>query len=489
MVVKRHFYTIKQHKFFFILNVVFAILYSLICFVNHYNFRTYALDLGLYTRTLYEYNHFHFGYGEIFRSVPENMLSDHFDLLLMLFSPLYWVFGNITLLVLQLIAVHLGALGIYMLGIYSNLSKNISFFVGLAFLSSFGIFSAIAFDYHSNVVAACLLPWFIFFLKRENYLKSTIFFILILIAKENMALWLFFINIGLLFIYKNKTQKKMIILFSFLSVLYFVLIIFWVMPILSSYKTYNHFEFHVLGNSFKEVFFTIIKHPVKAFLLLFENNTNNEKLNYIKCETWIFWLLSGGFLFFYRPIFLWMLIPIMMQKMYHDDPTKWSIAQQYNIEFAPLAAFCLIECLKCMSEKKQLWLASIAALLCIIITIRLCDNTVMYMDKARIRFYQKSHYQSDFETKDVYAMLEKIPKNKIVSAEGMFVPHLIDQKKIYEFPIVKEAQYIVLSDDIHSYPLSKEKMIKNIDSLCSSPNWIHIPINNHLYLFEIVEKH
>src|ERR1700739_5017772 len=115
MVIYKLFNRIKDNTLFVLINIMFLTIYSLICFVNHNNFRTYALDLGLYTRTLYDYAHFSFSYSEVFKEIPENMLSDHFDLLLMIFSPLYWVFGNITLLVIQIVAIHTGAYGVYKL--------------------------------------------------------------------------------------------------------------------------------------------------------------------------------------------------------------------------------------------------------------------------------------------------------------------------------------------------------------------------------------
>ena len=487
--INKLFDTIKRNKLFVIANIVFLTIYSLICFVNHYNFRTYALDLGLYTRTSHDYAHFRFSYGEVFHSRPENILSDHFDLLLILFSPLYWLFGNITLLIVQLAAIHLGAFGVYKLAQASELNKKTSTMVSLVFLSSFGFFSAVAFDYHSNVAAACLVPWFVLFFQTKKYFKSTLVFALILIAKENEALWLFFISTGFLVIYKSRKQRKIAFSFSICSLVFFILIVFFVMPYISLNTSYNHFEFHVLGNSFKDSLVYVFAHPVRAFMLLFQNHLPDPALNNIKVETWLFWFISGGFLFFYRPVFLWVLIPLMMQKMYHDDPTKWSVAQQYNVEFAPLAVFCLIEIIKTKNPKTQTWLTIITLILCIGITIRLCDNTISFVDKTRIRFYQADHYKSDFNKEDVRTLFDKIPKNVTVSAEGMFVPHLINRKMVYQYPIVKDAQYILLSKDIHSYPLSKKEMLNAIDSLSSSKKWQHISLNNNLYLFEIDEKH
>jgi len=408
----------------------------------------------------------------------------------MLFSPLWWIFGSITLLVVQLAAIHFGALGIFKLARQSGLEERISLVVVVVFLSYFGIFGALSFDYHSNVVAACLLPWFILFFKEEKYKKLILVFILILIAKENMALWMFFICSALFFQYrKSISQRKVAISLSLTSLLFFVWIIFYAMPFFSMNKQYAHFEFHVLGNSFKEVVLTMVQHPVKAFSLLFQNHLPDPKLNFIKAETWVFWLLSGGFLMLYRPVFLWMIIPLMMQKMYHDDSAKWSVAQQYNIEFAALTTWCLIEIVKNKKLKTQIILSTVVAVLCVSITIRLCDRTIAFVDKTRIRFYQADHYESDFNKAEIKVLLNDIPKDAIVSAQNMFVPHLIDKKAVYLYPIVKNAEYILVSNDIHSFPLTPQILVKQIDSLRSSKNWATVHVKNGVFLFKMGVKH
>src|SRR5271156_7162266 len=85
--------------------IIFGIIYVLISFVNHFNFRTYALDLGLYNNALYSYSHFHWNNSSVMQSAPENLLTDHFDIYLILFSPLSLIFGSYTLLVVQIVAV------------------------------------------------------------------------------------------------------------------------------------------------------------------------------------------------------------------------------------------------------------------------------------------------------------------------------------------------------------------------------------------------
>lgn len=477
---------IKENRFLFIANLIFLGIYSLICFVNHANYRTYALDLGAYTRAVYDYAHFHASYGEVFRSTGENILSDHLDLLLMLFSPLWWIFGSVTLLVVQLAAIHLGALGVFRLARLKGLDKSMATVASVIFLSYFGIFSAVAFDYHSSVVAACMLPWFVYFFMKSEFRKMIFVFIFILIAKENMSLWMFFVCTALLWMNRKKPlQRKITISLSLIALLFFVWAIFYAMPFFSQQKQYSHIEFHALGNSFGEILSNMLKHPLEAFSLLFQNHSGNPNLNHIKAETWIFWLISGGFLCLYRPVFLWMLIPIMMQKMYHDDQAKWSVAQQYNIEFAPVMVWCLIEIIAAKSMRTQKVLAGITLVACVAVTIRLCDNTIGFVDKTRIRFYQADHYRSDFNKEDVKEVLKAIPKEAKVSAQSMFVPHLLDKKGVYQYPLIHNADYILLSTDIHAWPLTPEILQSRIDSLLSSKNSPAVCVKKGLYLFKI----
>ena len=92
--------------------IIFGMIYALISLVNHQLFRTYSLDLGLYTNALYDYSHFQFNDSTTFKESSENLLADHFDIYLMLFSMLSYFLGTNTLLVVQIAALIFGALGV-----------------------------------------------------------------------------------------------------------------------------------------------------------------------------------------------------------------------------------------------------------------------------------------------------------------------------------------------------------------------------------------
>ena len=182
---------------------VVGLLYALISLVNHYLFKTYALDLGLYTHAMYDYAHFRVADCSLFKDVPYSLLSDHFDLYLPLLSPLIYVFGSYTLLIVQIVAVLLGGWGVYkLIDLYTD-DDWMPVLASAVFFFSFGIIQAIAFDFHSNVLASMMLPWLLYFIKKRQFVLSALFVVLFVIGKENMSLWLFFIAIGLMWDYRK----------------------------------------------------------------------------------------------------------------------------------------------------------------------------------------------------------------------------------------------------------------------------------------------
>ncbi|HEY4799718.1 MAG TPA: DUF2079 domain-containing protein, partial [Bacteroidia bacterium] len=93
--------------------IFFATAYSLLSLVNHYNFRTYAYDLGVQNSALWDYAHFRFNNCTLIQPELKNYLSEHFELFIMLLAPFSFVFGTYTLLIFQIVAVLFGGFGVY----------------------------------------------------------------------------------------------------------------------------------------------------------------------------------------------------------------------------------------------------------------------------------------------------------------------------------------------------------------------------------------
>ena len=470
---------------------IFGLVYASISLVNHFLFRTYGWDLGLYNNALYDYSRFQWN-NEILL-LPylkiSNSLGDHFSLTTVFISPLVWIFGSYTMLIFQIASILWGGYGIYRYVEYISGEKKTARWATVHFLSMWGIYSALAFDYHDNVVAAMFVPWFMLYVFRKKYLLSSLFLLLILTAKENMALWTIFICIGLITIlYKEKRTLIYLMAATIFSGLYFIVVSKFVIPSLSgSDNDYIHFRYNVLGSSMKEALFFFFQHPVQSFTILFENHTGNPAFYGIKSELHFLVLLSGGIALFYKPQFLLMLIPIYFQKMFHNDPGKWGIFLQYSVEFAPIltiAVFYSITKAANKALKNYLMYATVACSL--LGAIYLLDHKREFnYPPEQARFYQKQHYQTNYNIDSIYSAMKLIPPDAKVSAHSMLVPHLAIRDVIYYFPYIGDAEYVMaLPSSGNYYPLNKNEFLFKLDSLQKDISWQTIYVDSSAILIK-----
>lgn len=473
---------LKNEPFLWTTLLFAGIIYGLISFVNHYCFRTYTLDLGAYTNALYDYAHFSANDSSAFKAVPENLLADHFDLYLPLFSPLSYLFGTYTLLIVQVIATLGGAVGIYRYFEHTQPETNMRKFALIYFLLFFGVFAAFSFDYHSNVVATMLVPWLLLAFQKRRIITIGILVLLILIAKENMALWMIFIGIGLAVNhYRDKHLRYAALGIAVFSVAYFILITGIVMPALSNTGKYPHFHYSVLGEGSGEALKHLLAHPIDSFRLLFVNHTGIPANNFVKAELWIVLAVSGIFCL-RKPVYLFMLIPVLAQKLFHDNVAMWGINQHYAVEFAPILAIGTFEAIAVIKKDRWRKIAAFTAVVCsFACAIRVMDNTIAYAEKARVRVYKAAHYSREFSVDEAYAIINRIPDDAVVSAQSAFVPHLALRESIYQFPVIRDASYILLSPVDNPYPLSQDLYSQKKDSLLNTPDW-RIVIQNKSFI-------
>jgi uncharacterized membrane protein len=466
----------------------FAILYSLISLVNHYCFRTYALDLGAYTNALYDYIHFQWNDSGVFKEIEENLLADHFDFYLIIFSPLTFIFGTATLLIVQISAVLFGGIGIYTYFKSLNKSNIIACAAALFFFSFFGVFSAIAFDYHSNVVAASLVPWLFYLINKKRLISSFLLLLLILVSKENISLWLVFICFGLAIEHRKNAYLRNYLIFSAtFSGLYFITITSLVMPAFANSGNYPHFHYSYLGSNYSEALIQLISHPLDAITVLFTNHLDYPTGDYIKTELHLLLIISGLPFLLKKPQYLLMLVPIYFQKLFHDNYNMWGVGYQYSVEFAPVMAIGIFMVISEFKHIKHVKIASIVVvLLAVASTIRIMDYTVCFTDKSRIRFYSTSHYKKDYPIKLVYKQLELIPDDAVVSAQAPFLPHLALRNSIYQFPKIKDAEYLIYSLSESTYPLTIKEFNKLTYDLNNSGQWEIISNESVIILKKII---
>ena len=414
--------------------IVAGIAYALISLVNHYLFKTYGLDLGLYTNAMYDYAHFRSADCSMFKLTMQNLLSDHFDLYLILLSPLVFLFGSYTLLVVQIAAVLLGGWGVYkLIRLYAD-DEWLSVLAAATFFFSFGIIHAIAFDYHSNVLTAMMLPWLFYFLKQQRYGLSSIIVVLFVIGKENMSLWLFFIALALMWDYrKDKKAIWHLVGYAVFSLAYFFIINVIVMPRLGG-QGGGFARYAYLGNSYADIAKNLLSRPGETIRILFTNTLGKPQYDGIKAEFYLCALATGLILTLLKPNYLIMLVPLIAQKMLASDRLFWGVSFQYSVEFMPvlvISSFLVIVKLK--KRPQRLALAGALLLSAILTTFYTVGVPKSLILVDQLCMYQDRHYeQKEFDADYARELMRQIPDEASVSAATMFVPHLALREEIYD---------------------------------------------------------
>ena len=462
---------------------IFGVAYGLLALVNHYLFRSYAYDLGIYNQALWDYAHLRLNANSVLRY--NNLLGDHFTLGQPLFAPLYYVFGSYTLVVVQIGLVLGGGYGAYRLHLLRTQGQQAGAALGLLvlFLSTWGIYSALAYDYHDNVLAAMLLPWLLYWFEADRRGRAAVVAVLMAASKENMALWLVFIALGLAVLHwQHPARRRWALVLAALAGGYVVVVLKLIIPALSQHHGYYHQKYYAaIGGSVGGALHLLATRPGYLLKLFFTNQLGGPQGDYVKAELHVMLLLSGGVALLRRPAYLLMLAPIYGQKMLSSSVTHWGINAQYSVEFVPVLHAALSHWLTQLAPRRAGWLAAGAATLALAATIASMQlRKSPGFDKPAAQFFRRSHYHRDFDAGQVHRGLAVVPAGARVSATAALVPHLAARPYIYQFPDVYDADYIVTLAQASTYPLTATELATQLASYQASGEWVAVLVQGSL---------
>lgn len=459
----------------------FALINLLIVVVNHYCFRTYAYDYAVYNFVFYDFAHFRISPCPLYLTAqPISFMQDHFSITMILISPLYWLLawltGSYTLLIIQWGCIILGGWATYKLIELKNNDYKMAALALLYYFVLFGRFTSCDSDFNLAIIGSAIIPVFLYFFEAKKITAAVVCFLVLSFNREDYPLWLFFICVFLMIINRKDPAK-----FRFASILLVCCVVFFFLifkvfipGLESEYKKYDFFQFHALGETPAEALLFIFKHPIRTFELLFVNHTNNPGADHLKENFYLIYGLSGGAVLLLRPAYLIPFLPLLAKKMYTDEPFRWSIISYYSVEFIstlPVFVFLLLSTINWRRTR-----SAIAVLVCIIsiaVTYHKIDKNwyAMSSDSSKFGFFRPDFYESRFETAAINEVIRAIPGGAAVSASCRITPHLALREKIYLFPRVDNADYILLFKHDDSYPLSNEEYDRKMHDLTLNPEW------------------
>ncbi len=450
-----------------------AAVYSFMSAHLHNRFMTFGLDLGYFDEAIWKISQGKFPYSGIGCIW---LLEDHMQLILYLFAPLYWVWDDVrVILIAQAAAMVFAGLPLYLLSRTVTKSRLFSFSVVFSYLFFIGTQFAILNEFHQVTVAPLFIALGYLALERKNIGAYAFSITGLLIIKEDLALLVVAMGIGLLFRSGYRRLGVLTCLAGFIS---FFLVVYVLMPAISYKGVYAHFT-HVDsgGTGFTPgiLLERIQNDPLHVFRSLV--------FPAVKVETIIRSLGTFGFLPLLSPLFI--AVPVLedfVTRFLYSGPqvTKWALVNHHAATSAILLAIATAYAARNMMYRLPLKGRAYAIrpynLYLVLAVFLVCaTGTADVLGHGPIHSLLKGQfYEEEQWMRDARDLIRQVPSGGSVAAQNSLLPHLSHRDSIYRVPYGLNSEYMAF--DLHDgpnkfSPFSRSEMQSFVDELITASRY------------------
>lgn len=383
---------------------------------DHNAFGTWAFDLGIYDQGLWLLSQGKMAFVTV-RGL--HIFGDHTPLILLLFVPFYWLWSDVkVLLILQTVALALGAIPIYWLARDKFENRWISLIFPLVYL----LYPALQWsnweDFHPDTLATPLMLFAFYFLTRKKFIPLALLSFLVLLIKEDMALTVFALGIYIFF----KHNRKVGLATSLVSLIWFLFLINILVPYFNPLGSPHLEKFAHLGSTWTEV----VASPLLKPGLVISTMASQERMLYL-----FQLLVSVIFLPLLSLSTLAISFPALGSNLLSGHAYQHLIQYHYTVLITPFVFISLIYAsAKVMRTTYSKYLTVVLLLLASLL------SNIYFSPSPISRKFNVGGYWGipTARHKVVRQAMSLIPRNASVSAYYAFVPHLTHREKIYMFP-------------------------------------------------------
>ncbi|MDJ0755379.1 MAG: DUF2079 domain-containing protein [Ardenticatenaceae bacterium] len=249
-----------------LVTILYLVAFGPFVIQRHIYFNSSAYDLGIYQQVIWNT-----AQGNWFASSFEvtNRMADHFQPLVAILAPLYWLFPSpIVLLVFQTAILASGAIPVFLLA--QKILKNNLFSVVFVYLYLF--YPALGylnrFDFHWESTVVPLFLWAILAVEQEKRGLASLLLFFALFGKEDVGLTVAAFGIWVAFT-KGQKNRGFGISWSIGGVLFSLLAFLVIIPFFNEGNPDTLNRYVWMGNSPDEIVLFALNHPIVVFRYLF----------------------------------------------------------------------------------------------------------------------------------------------------------------------------------------------------------------------------
>jgi uncharacterized membrane protein len=399
--------------------VCYALLYGIWSCAKYRAYLAPGFDIGIYDQGLWLLSRF----KEPFVTVLGlNIFGDHSTWILVLLVPLYWIAPDPqTLLVLQTLALAVGAVPVFLLGRMVLRNRWLALIPVAAYLLTPALGWLNLENFHPDSFEVPLLLFALYFVVRGRWRPYLVMVVLLMMVKEDVSLVLIPLGIYIAIRY----NRKMGLLTAGMAVAWFCLMMFVVQPALSGTGAGNLDSWRIPFGGWAGLAATGIKSPwtVGAYML------TEDKLKYL------FQLLTPVF---FLPLLSWrtvIVIPILFFNLISNFWYQTNL--QYHYTSLIMTVFCATALLGLERFRGLRWRRILAGGM-------LAATLFSAYLWGPLPFSRQAGCDADTHHPQVLAAEEAvslIPPDAVVAAGDKFASHLTHRERVYVFPTPFSATY------------------------------------------------
>ncbi|HEX9118890.1 MAG TPA: DUF2079 domain-containing protein [Anaerolineae bacterium] len=388
-------------------------------------------DLGIYDQVVWNLAH---GHAFLTTLVYETGgYYDHFEPVLALIAPLYWLWPNAqVLLILQALALALGSLPIYLfalrrLGPIWPGGRGPALLLAAAYLIFPALHSANLNDFHEVALLPPLIGFALYGLLAGRRRVTLIFLILALLVKEDVGVTALSFSLYFLLLAPKGFRRRDGLIMAVAVLIWNLLVLRVLYPAVTHGMPYPFVgrRYSWLGTSPTDALRGLITRPDVALAHLLQPPKP------------IFLLRLFGPLLF-LPLLGWpvigLAVPILVYLMLSEYPPQWSVQSYYNPPLLPFLFFALVEALILLAGLARRWRSGprrVLAGLLLLIALGVGYSYYAFAPGPGGRDFQRSDFMVTPRAADAKSLVAGVPADASVSTVFNVVPWLSERAAVY----------------------------------------------------------
>jgi uncharacterized membrane protein len=439
----------------------YAAAFAALSVLRHRAFETGRFDLGNMVQAVWSTAHGHPLQITNLHGAEVSRLGAHVDPILVLFAPLWWIWPHPSLLLtLQALAVALGALPLFWLARKHTGSDDAALGFSLAYL----LFPATEWltlnEFHPIALACPLLLFAIWYLDEDRLLPFAFFALLAALTREEIPLVIAGLGLWYALSHRRWLAGGVIAAAGLAAAGVAVQVV--IPHFHHGSKSSFYGRYNAVGGSASGMVRTLFTHPGRLLSIAFDHRGTHYLLDL---------LLPMAALALLAPLFLIALVPELALNLLSSVDAQSSIHYHYTAAEIPI--LFAAAAIGASRLRRRAGIAAVVAVLAAVAGNYLLGPIPLWRFVPGGQTLQATSAQVSHHDRIADRELKLIPATAPVTATNALGAHLSERKRIFSFPYLRGAEWVIVDEQKPSLGDHNDKRggLKQIERLRRDPRF------------------